>query len=452
MGKRKNANKWKSKMFSKFQDMVLIKGEDRTDGIYRIEKRKDDFYGCLVAFFVDDYDACDVEYYTLDEIKILQHPVSERIEDKRIYMGNLMLSKVSQLLYFGNNVRIIYENGDYQTVDAKLLKKGQKETKQQKWRERDKKEYTSNIDKGNIIDKSSYNSYSYPLKPDKMQREKLDLKIKDSNKKDRFGNPVYAYEPEELVEEIIKYKGKTKFVEIVEVGNVKMDSSEFPTGNCHEIRVKKKGEDYKVEFDCYKKVVGIDLGKRAVICSTGEKFTLPYIKLNETANFWDIKEQWKESVAMQLLLKYDILFLEYLENNNDTDSGFADMKNFPDILKEKAKLFNESDSVNGSYSGQKNEKEIYTLREKFASTQICHICGYKNQELGNNIYIRNWRCPYCGTKHDRDINAAINILCRGMEEKISKNKIDLDVEEKVSDKTIEIDWEKYDLSRVRFDI
>ncbi len=419
MGKRKNANEWKSQMFSKFQDMVLVEGKDRTDEIYDIQMEQEDYYGCSVTFINDGYEALLTEYIILDEIKILQHPVKERIEDKRIYMGNLMLSKVSQLLYFGNNVRIIYENGDYQTVDAKLLTKGQKETKQQKWRERDKKEYTSNIDKGNIIDKSSYNSYSYPLKPDKMQREKLDLKIKDSNKKDRFGNPVYAYEPEELVEEIIKYKGKTKFVEIVDVGNVKMDSSEFPTGNCHEIRVKKKGEDYKVEFDCYKKVVGIDLGKRVVICSTGEKFTLPYIKLNETVHFWDIKEQWKESVAMQLLLKYDILFLEYLENNNDTDSGFADMKNFPDILKEKAKLFNESDSVNGSYSGQKNEKEIYTLREKFASTQICHICGYKNQELGNNIYIRNWRCPYCGTKHDRDINAAINILRRGMEEKMN---------------------------------
>lgn len=419
MGIRKNAYEWESQMFSKYEDMVLIKGEDKTDEIYEIKKDDEDFHRCIVTFIIDDCRELLTEYYTLDEIKILQHPVSERIENKRIYMKNLMLSKVSQLLYFGNNVRIIYENGDYQTVDYKLLTKGQKEIKQQTWRERDKKEYTSNIDKSNTIDKNAYNCYSYALHPDKIQKEKLDLKILDSNKKDRYGNPVYSYEPEELVEEIIKYKGKTKFVEIPDVGNVKMDSYEFPTGNCHEIRIKEKDGHYKIEFDCYKKVVGIDLGKRTVICSTGEKFTLPYIKLDETANFWDIKEQWKESVAMQLLLKYDILFLEYLENNDDTDVGFANMKNFPDILREKAELFNESNSAKGNYSGQKYKKEIHILDGKFASTQICHICGYKNEDLRNNMYIRNWRCPYCGTKHDRDVNAAINILRRGMEEKMN---------------------------------
>lgn len=43
----------------------------------------------------------------------------------------------------------------------------------------------------------------------------------------------------------------------------------------------------------------------------------------------------------------------------------------------------------------------------FASTKTCHCCGYKKKDL--TLKDREWTCPNCNTRHDRDINAAINI-------------------------------------------
>lgn len=66
-----------------------------------------------------------------------------------------------------------------------------------------------------------------------------------------------------------------------------------------------------------------------------------------------------------------------------------------------------------TYKASWNNRKYIKIDRFVPSSQMCSVCGYINSDT-KDLSVREWICPECGTVHDRDINAAINILNEGL--------------------------------------
>ena len=66
-----------------------------------------------------------------------------------------------------------------------------------------------------------------------------------------------------------------------------------------------------------------------------------------------------------------------------------------------------------SYKSDWNNRQYIKIGRFTKTSQPCHVCGYINSNT-KDLSVREWTCPQCGTVHDRDVNATINILNEGL--------------------------------------
>lgn len=110
-------------------------------------------------------------------------------------------------------------------------------------------------------------------------------------------------------------------------------------------------------------------------------------------------------ISTQLIRDYDIICVETLKvknmiKNHKLAQAISDVAwgQFVSLL---------------TYKALWASKTLIKIDTYFPSSQTCSICGYQNKET-KNLSVREWFCPNCGAQHDRDINAAQNILAEGL--------------------------------------
>lgn len=116
----------------------------------------------------------------------------------------------------------------------------------------------------------------------------------------------------------------------------------------------------------------------------------------------ECRNDWIEKETKRLVSTYQVIGIEDL--------------NLRGMMKFSRNAKNYSDASWGHFvnkliwksSLNENNCQVVKADRFFASSQICHCCGFKNP-ITKNLSVRSWICPDCGTEHVRDINAAMNL-------------------------------------------
>lgn len=115
------------------------------------------------------------------------------------------------------------------------------------------------------------------------------------------------------------------------------------------------------------------------------------------------RENYIHSVVNELLKYYDTICMEDLNV-----SGMLKNRNLAKAIQEVGFFRFKSVLLDKSLN---NGKRVVFVDRFYPSSKTCSCCGYVYKKL--TLKVREWKCPDCGEIHDRDLNAAMNILTEG---------------------------------------
>lgn len=115
------------------------------------------------------------------------------------------------------------------------------------------------------------------------------------------------------------------------------------------------------------------------------------------------RKDYLQKITTELVKNYDVIVIEDLRTKNLLKNhslaksiSNASWYQFRTMLEYKCNWYG---------------KRLVVVKPNYTS-QICNTCGYHSGK--KPLDIREWTCPQCGTHHDRDINAAVNIFNKGL--------------------------------------
>ena len=232
---------------------------------------------------------------------------------------------------------------------------------------------------------------------------------------------------------------KIGFVKIIQhreiIGKIKSATIEKTPTNKYYVSILVEYENQVPEVEL-KKFIGLDFSMHELyVTSEGERANYPKFfrkserKLARVCR-WHSKRKKdsknRERMRLKVCLAYEKITNQRIDFLHKKSYGLAEEYDAVCIetlnMKAMSKMLKFGKSVADNSFGRFREfldyklyfrgKKLITVDKWFASSQLCSLCGYKNAEV-KDISVRKWKCPSCGTEHDRDINAAINLREEG---------------------------------------
>ena len=135
---------------------------------------------------------------------------------------------------------------------------------------------------------------------------------------------------------------------------------------------------------------------------TYQKRRLKYARLHE--KIYNQRRDYLHKLSTRIANEYDYVFVEDIDLEEISQKDMMGRPTKDNAYGTFIKMLD--------YKMRDRGKKLIKVDRYFPSTKMCSDCGYVNKEL--TIDDREWICPRCGTKHERDVNAAINIRKEGL--------------------------------------